>query len=159
VTSSGALSSVTVGRLNRGHARPITCGDMIQAMDLLGSARGAGASRPTAQSASTRCGRPVVHRPWRSSHERGWGIRGVLRPAGSRTDSKDDDQLGKRFNVRIESSNGHVKVWHNGELRADLLICGAHSYFKAGAHVSSNNKGASDEGQVVIYDLKISHEG
>ncbi|TQM05957.1 polysaccharide lyase family 7 protein [Pseudonocardia kunmingensis] len=72
----------------------------------------------------------------------------------------DSYRLGERFRVKIESSDGHVKVWHNGELKADLPIYGAESYFKAGAYVNSNTeKGASssDEGQVVIYDLKISH--
>jgi hypothetical protein len=69
-------------------------------------------------------------------------------------------RLGERFNVKIQSSDGQVKVWHNGELKADLPIYGAESYFKAGAYVNSNtDKGAnsSDIGQVVIYGLKISH--
>jgi hypothetical protein len=72
----------------------------------------------------------------------------------------DAYRLGERFRVKIESSDGHVKVWHNGELKADLPIYGAESYFKAGAYVNSNtSKGASssDEGQVVIYGLNISH--
>jgi hypothetical protein len=74
----------------------------------------------------------------------------------------DSYRLGERFRVKIESSDGHVKVWHNGEMKADLPIYGAQSYFKAGAYVNSNtSKGASssDEGQVVIYDVKISHSG
>jgi hypothetical protein len=72
----------------------------------------------------------------------------------------DSYRLGERFRVKIESSDGKVKVWHNGELKADLPIYGAESYFKAGAYVNSNTeKGASssDVGQVVIYGLKISH--
>jgi alginate lyase len=71
-------------------------------------------------------------------------------------------KLGERFRVKIESSDGHVKVWHNGELKADLPIYGSQSYFKAGAYVNSNtDKGASsdDVGQVVIYGVKISHSG
>ncbi|MFC5232647.1 polysaccharide lyase family 7 protein [Pseudonocardia zijingensis] len=69
-------------------------------------------------------------------------------------------ELGQRFRVKIESSGGKVKVWFNGNLKADLPIYGAESYFKAGAYVNSNtSKGASasDIGQVVIYGLKISH--
>ena len=69
-------------------------------------------------------------------------------------------RLGERFRVKIESSDGKVKVWHNGDLKADLPIFGAESYFKAGAYVNSNtSKGASDSdvGQVVIYGLRISH--
>jgi hypothetical protein len=68
--------------------------------------------------------------------------------------------LGQRFRVKIQSAGGHVKVWFNGALKADLPIFGAESYFKAGAYVNSNtSKGASssDVGQVVIYGLKISH--
>lgn len=72
----------------------------------------------------------------------------------------DSYRLGERFRVKIQSSDGRVKVWHNGDLKADLPIYGAESYFKAGAYVNSNtSKGASsdDVGQVVIYGLKISH--
>jgi hypothetical protein len=72
----------------------------------------------------------------------------------------DDYELGERFRVKIQSSDGHVKVWHNGELKADLPIYGSTSYFKAGAYVNSNpDKGASasDVGQVVIYGIDISH--
>jgi hypothetical protein len=68
--------------------------------------------------------------------------------------------LGERFRVKIESCDGKVKVWHNGDLKADLPIFGAESYFKAGAYVNSNtDKGASggDVGQVVIYGLEINH--
>jgi hypothetical protein len=69
-------------------------------------------------------------------------------------------KLGERFRVKIQSSDGHVKVWYNGELKADLPVYAANSYFKAGAYVNSNpEKGAnpSDVGQVVIYGVKISH--
>jgi hypothetical protein len=69
-------------------------------------------------------------------------------------------KLGERFRVKIQSSDGHVKVWYNGELKADLPVYAANSYFKAGAYVNSNpDKGAdpSDVGQVVIYGLEISH--
>jgi hypothetical protein len=72
----------------------------------------------------------------------------------------DSYRLGKRFRVKIQSADGKVKVWHNGELKADLPIYGSESYFKAGAYVNSNtDKGASssDIGQVVIYGVNISH--
>jgi hypothetical protein len=71
-----------------------------------------------------------------------------------------DYKLGQRFRVRIQSAEGHVKVWFNGDLKADLPIFGAQSYFKAGAYVNSNpSKGAdpNDVGQVVIYGVKITH--
>jgi hypothetical protein len=69
-------------------------------------------------------------------------------------------RLGDRFRVKIQSADGHVKVWYNGDLKADLPVYAEKSYFKAGAYVNSNpNKGASssDVGQVVIYGLKITH--
>jgi hypothetical protein len=72
----------------------------------------------------------------------------------------DSYRLGERFRVKIQSSDGEVKVWHDGELKASLPISGSGNYFKAGAYVNSNpDKGAdsSDVGQVVIYDVEISH--
>lgn len=69
-------------------------------------------------------------------------------------------EVGERFRVKIQSADGHVKVWYNGELKADLPVYAQTSYFKAGAYVNSNpSKGAdaSDVGQVVIYGVEISH--
>jgi hypothetical protein len=69
-------------------------------------------------------------------------------------------KLGERFRVKIQSAEGQVRVWFNGEMKATLPISGTGNYFKAGAYVNSNpEKGADpdDVGQVVIYGLKISH--
>ena len=41
-------------------------------------------------------------------------------------------KLGTMFNVKIESAGGRVKVWYNGQQKADLPISSATSYFKAG---------------------------
>jgi len=80
---------------------------------------------------------------------------------GKKKVSLDDDyQLGARFKVKIESSGGRVKVWYNGQQRADLPISTSTSYFKAGAYVNSNtSKGekSSAEGQVVIYNVDVKH--
>ena len=80
---------------------------------------------------------------------------------GKKKVSLDDDyQLGTRFKVKIESSGGHVKVWYNGQQKADLPISTSTSYFKAGAYVNSNtSKGekSSAEGQVVIYNVDVKH--
>ena len=80
---------------------------------------------------------------------------------GKKKVSLDDDyQLGTRFKVKIESSDGHVKVWYNGQQRADLPISTSTSYFKAGAYVNSNtSKGekSAAEGQVVIYNVDVKH--
>ena len=80
---------------------------------------------------------------------------------GKKKVSLDDDyQLGTRFKVKIESSGGHVKVWYNGQEKADLPISTSTSYFKAGAYVNSNtSKGekSSAEGQVVVYNVDVKH--
>jgi Alginate lyase len=80
---------------------------------------------------------------------------------GKKKVSLDDNyQLGTRFKVKIESSGGHVKVWYNGQQRADLPISTSTSYFKAGAYVNSNtSKGekSAAEGQVVIYNVDVKH--
>jgi len=80
---------------------------------------------------------------------------------GKKKVSLDDDyRLGTRFKVKIESSGGHVKVWYNGQEKADLPISTSTSYFKAGAYVNSNtSKGekASAEGQVVVYNVDVKH--
>ena len=60
---------------------------------------------------------------------------------GKKKVSLDDDyQLGTRFKVKIESSGGHVKVWYNGQQKADLAINSSTSYFKAGAYVNSQHQ-------------------
>jgi hypothetical protein len=74
----------------------------------------------------------------------------------------DDYKLGTRFTTKIESSGGHVKVWYNGQQKADLAINSSTSYFKAGAYVNCNtSKGASasDIGQVVVYKADVTHSG
>lgn len=72
----------------------------------------------------------------------------------------EDYRLGTRFTTKIESSGGHVKVWYDGQQKADLAINSATSYFKAGAYVNCNtSKGAAaaDMGQVVIYKADVTH--
>ena len=68
-------------------------------------------------------------------------------------------KLGTMFAVKIESAGGRVKVWYNGQLKADLPIWTATSYFKAGVYTNSNpSKGdRSGEGQVVIRSLSVQH--
>lgn len=80
---------------------------------------------------------------------------------GKKKVSLDDSyELGTRFTVKIESSGGKVKVWYNGQQKADLPISTSTSYFKAGAYVNSNtSKGekSSAEGQVVVYGVDVTH--
>ena len=69
-------------------------------------------------------------------------------------------KLGTMFAVKIESAGGRVKVWYNGQQKADLPISSSTSYFKAGVYTNSNpSKGdKSGEGQVVIRSLSVRHE-
>ena len=69
-------------------------------------------------------------------------------------------RLGTMFAVKIESAGGKVKVWYNGQLKADLAINSSTSYFKAGVYTNSNPSTGdkSGEGQVVIRSLDVRHE-
>jgi hypothetical protein len=69
-------------------------------------------------------------------------------------------RLGTMFAVKIESSGGRVKVWYNGQQKADLPISSSTSYFKAGVYTNSNPSTGdrSGEGQVVIRSLAVRHE-
>jgi Alginate lyase len=69
-------------------------------------------------------------------------------------------RLGTMFAVRIESAGGRVKVWYNGQQKADLPISSSTSYFKAGVYTNSNpSKGdKAGEGQVVIRSLAVRHD-
>ena len=75
-------------------------------------------------------------------------------------DLDPDYKLGTMFAVKIESAGGRVKVWYNGQQKADLPISSSTSYFKAGVYTNSNpSKGdKSGEGQVVIRSLGVRHE-
>jgi hypothetical protein len=71
----------------------------------------------------------------------------------------DDYKLGTRFTTKIESSGGHVKVWYNGQQKADLAINSSTSYFKAGAYVNCNTGKANDVGQVEVFRADVTHSG
>ena len=74
-------------------------------------------------------------------------------------DLEPNYQLGTMFSVKIESAEGRVKVWYNGQQKADLPISSSTSYFKAGVYTNSNpSKGdKSGEGQVMIRSLSVRH--
>ncbi len=68
--------------------------------------------------------------------------------------------LGSVFTVNIEASAGRIKVWYNGVLKVDYTKSSSGLYFKAGCYTQSNTKkgdSASAYGEVIIYDLKVSH--
>jgi poly(beta-D-mannuronate) lyase len=69
-----------------------------------------------------------------------------------------DYELGTPFDLLIQSGDGHVKVWHDGELKMDWQVSRSGCYFKAGCYTQSNpSKGdaADNFGEVVIYQLKL----
>ncbi|VGO19358.1 polysaccharide lyase family 7 protein [Pontiella sulfatireligans] len=71
-----------------------------------------------------------------------------------------DYELGTRFTVKIEASDGHVRVWYNDVLKMDWERSKKKCYFKAGCYTQSNtSKGDAPEsyGEVVIYQLKVEH--
>jgi hypothetical protein len=74
-------------------------------------------------------------------------------------DLEPNYRLGTMFSVKIESAEGRVKVWYNGQQKADLPISSSTSYFKAGVYTNSNpSKGdKSGEGQVMIRSLSVRH--
>lgn len=68
--------------------------------------------------------------------------------------------LGSTFTVRIEASQGHLRVSYNGEEKLDFPYDGNGMYFKAGAYAQSNldnGEPSGSVGQVVISRLVVSH--
>jgi hypothetical protein len=69
-------------------------------------------------------------------------------------------QLGTTFTVTVVAAGGHIKVYYNDALKVDVAKSGSGYYFKAGCYTQSNvAKGDAPDayGEVVIYDLQISH--
>lgn len=68
--------------------------------------------------------------------------------------------LGTRFKVQFVASGGHIKVLYNDVQKDDFVRSTSGCYFKAGAYTQSNlSKGdaASAYGEVIIYDVKVTH--
>ena len=69
-------------------------------------------------------------------------------------------QLGDFFDLKIEASAGHIKVWYNGQPKMDWERSRTGCYFKAGCYTQSNaQKGDVPEayGEVVIRKLELLH--
>ena len=69
-------------------------------------------------------------------------------------------ELGAKFVIKIEACDDHIRVWYNGSLKMDWEVARKGCYFKAGCYTQSNtSKGDKPEsyGEVVIYDLKLTH--
>jgi alginate lyase len=73
----------------------------------------------------------------------------------------DNYQLGTVFKVRIEATKGHIRVWYNDAMKADLPITATNSYFKAGTYVNSNpshGEKPSAVGQVEVFKATVAHQ-
>jgi len=77
-----------------------------------------------------------------------------------------DYQLGTEFEVKFVVENNQTKCYYNGSLEYTLNQSYSGAYFKAGAYTQSACSGRKDVsgescsayGQVVIYDLWVTHE-
>ncbi len=72
-------------------------------------------------------------------------------------------QLGTIFTIKFEASSGHVKTYFNdASIPADDFAANETGcYFKAGCYTQSNvSKGdiATAYGEVVIYDVRVTHQ-
>lgn len=70
--------------------------------------------------------------------------------------------LGTPFEARFEVTGGKIRAYYNGVLQTTISNSFTGGYFKAGAYTQANCDnsspcGASNYGQVVIYDLTVSH--
>jgi hypothetical protein len=76
--------------------------------------------------------------------------------------------LGKRFTVKFVSNGGKINIYYNGSATPAYTLAksGSGNYFKAGAYTQSNCEteesselcSADNYGEVVIYQLEVSHE-
>jgi poly(beta-D-mannuronate) lyase len=70
-------------------------------------------------------------------------------------------ELGTVFTIRFVAFDGHIEVYYNGELKADIAKKFSGGYFKAGCYTQSNeSRGDKPDayGAVLIYDVAIKHE-
>lgn len=68
--------------------------------------------------------------------------------------------LGKKFVVKITAENGKINVFYDNVQKVTYDKSGTGYYFKAGCYTQTNtSRGdpASSYGEVVIYDLEVSH--
>jgi hypothetical protein len=74
----------------------------------------------------------------------------------------DDYQLGTKFEAKFVVSSGQIKAYYNGVLEATINKSFSGAYFKAGAYTQANCGNSSpcsssNFGQVMIYDLTVTH--
>jgi hypothetical protein len=76
----------------------------------------------------------------------------------------DNYVLGTRFQAKFVVSDGQIKAYYNGVLKATLSKSFTGGYFKAGAYTQANCEKSSpcsdsNYGEVKIYGLTVSHDG
>jgi poly(beta-D-mannuronate) lyase len=73
-----------------------------------------------------------------------------------------DYVLGTRFAVRIDSSDGHIRVDYgdDGSVEVDLEVDTDGCYFKLGAYTQSNPERGDEPdayGEVLVYEVEVTH--
>ncbi|WP_460400767.1 chondroitinase-B domain-containing protein [Actinophytocola sediminis] len=73
-------------------------------------------------------------------------------------------EVGDRFRAKFEVSDGKIRAYYNGSLKATLSKSFTGGYFKAGAYTQANCEysspcSASNYGEVKIYGLTVTHSG
>lgn len=73
-------------------------------------------------------------------------------------------RLGTRFSLRIQATQGEIRVTYNGKKTVTYKKASDTMYFKTGVYNQSNLEKNPDEdpnsyGEVVIYKLKVTHDG
>ncbi|SMD09648.1 chondroitinase-B domain-containing protein [Kibdelosporangium aridum] len=98
----------------------------------------------------------------------------VFRLEGSKLYVTDEDEkhtlltdkyvLGTRFQAKFEVSDGKIRAYYNGALKATISKNFSTGYFKAGAYTQANCSKSSpcnesNYGEVKIYGLTVTHTG
>ncbi|MEJ3658624.1 polysaccharide lyase family 7 protein [Actinomycetes bacterium KLBMP 9759] len=71
-------------------------------------------------------------------------------------------RIGTPYDLQIKASGGRIEVTYNGKAAQPIPLSGTGWYFKAGSYVQSNPSRGEDPaatGQVVIYELAVTHTG
>ena len=74
--------------------------------------------------------------------------------------------LGKKFTVKFEATGGKTNIYYNGSTTPAHTLSKSYSgaYFKAGAYTQSNcstdpgDCSANNYGEVIIYNLQVTHQ-
>ena len=71
-----------------------------------------------------------------------------------------DYVLGRAFTITLVASGGRIRLLHNNVMKLNHAASVAGCYFKAGCYTQSNpgrGDAADDHGEVVVYQLEVTH--